>query len=86
VLARHSESDAIVVAPWAARPVARYYGVPVQGTSTADSIWVLTWSETAEDITPEDRRDLGFGDHELVERIDFGSRVSAQLWRRPTGS
>ena len=86
VLDRQGESDAILIAPWAARPVARYYGAPVQGTSTADSIWVLTWSETAEDMTPEDRRDLGFGDHELVERIDFGRRVSAQLWRSPTGS
>jgi mannosyltransferase len=86
VLERRGESDAIVVAPWAARPVAQYYGAPVQGTSTADSIWVLTWSETADDITPEDRRDLGFGDHELVERIAFGRRVSAQLWRRTAGS
>jgi mannosyltransferase len=83
VLARRGESDAIVVAPWSAHPVAQYYGAAVEGTSTADSIWVLTWSETGDDITPQDRRGLGFGDHELVERIDFGWRVSAQLWRRP---
>jgi mannosyltransferase len=86
VLERRGASDAIVVAPWSARPVAEYYGAPVEGTSTADSIWVLTWSETADDMTPEDRRELGFGGHELVKRLDFGRRVSAQLWRRPTGS
>jgi len=81
VLARRGESDAIVVAPWSAHPVAQYYGAPVQGTSRADAIWVLTWSETGDDITPADRRALGFGDHRLVERLDFGRRLSAQLWR-----
>jgi mannosyltransferase len=86
VLARRGESNAIVVAPWAAEPVARYYGARAQGTSTADSIWVLTWSETADDITPADRRALGFGDHKLVERLDFGRRVTAQLWRRSADS
>jgi hypothetical protein len=83
VLERSDESDAIVVAPWSAHPVARYYGADVQDTSTADSIWVLTWSETAEDITAEERRSLGFGEHRLVTRMAFGRRVSAQLWRRP---
>ncbi len=86
VLDRRGESDAIVVAPWAAAPVARYYGAPVRGTSTADSIWVLTWSETGREITREDRRSLGFGKHVLIERIAFGRRVSAQLWRRPGAS
>jgi 4-amino-4-deoxy-L-arabinose transferase-like glycosyltransferase len=82
VLERRGEADAIVVAPWSARPAAAYYGAPVTDTSTADSIWVLAWSETSDDITVEDRRALGFGDHHLVEKQQFGSRVSAQLWSR----
>jgi mannosyltransferase len=86
VLERSGESDAIVVAPWSARPAAEYYGAPVTGTSSADSIWVLTWSETSDDITAEERSALGFGEHVLVERLQFGRRVSAQLWRRPASS
>ena len=82
VLERRGEADAVVVAPWSARPAAAYYGAPVTGTSTADSIWVLTWSETGDDIRAEDRRGLGFGDHHLVEKQRFGPRVSAQLWSR----
>ena len=83
VLARNGEADAIVVAPWSARPAAAYYGAPVTGISSADSIWVLAWSETGDDITSEDRRELGFGDHVRVEKQQFGRRVSAQLWTRP---
>lgn len=79
---RRAESDAVVVAPWSAAPAARYYGAEVTDVSTADSLWVLTWSETADDITAEERRALGFGEHRLVEGRQFGRRVSAQLWRR----
>jgi mannosyltransferase len=81
--ARSGESDALVVVPWSVRQAATYYGANVSGASTAKSIWVVTWSETGEEMTAADRRMLGFGDHELVERIQFGWRVSAQLWRRP---
>jgi hypothetical protein len=42
----------------------------------------LTWSETGGDLTRGERRGLGFGDHGLVDRLDFGWRVSAQLWKR----
>ena len=82
VLARQDEAGEILVVPWSARPAAAYYGAPVAGTSTADSIWVLTWSETADDIRPEDRVSLGFGDHVRAEKLQFGRRVSAQLWTR----
>ena len=51
--------------------------------STADSIWVLHWSEEGSALPADVRRPLGFGDHVLVERLQFGWRVSAQLWRRP---
>mgnify|MGYP000223948056 CR=1 FL=1 len=81
---RRGEAGAILVVPWSAAPAARYYGADVQDVSTADSIWVLRWSESAgEGMTPSERRALGFGEHELVERQQFGWRVSAQLWRRP---
>jgi mannosyltransferase len=82
VLARRGEADTIVVVPWSSAPAARYYGAAVTDVSSADAIWVLTWSETAEEITPSERRALGFGDHRRVEKTQFGSRVSAQLWRR----
>jgi mannosyltransferase len=79
---RRAASDAVVVVPWWANPAATYYGVPVAGTSTADSIWVLSWSESGHAIPVAERRPLGFGEHELVERVDFGERVTAQLWKR----
>jgi len=82
VLERRGENEPIVVAPWSAHPAATYYGAQVSDVSTADSIWVLTWSETGDDLHAADRRALGFGNHRLVERLQFGWRVSAQLWKR----
>jgi mannosyltransferase len=79
---RRDEASAVVVVPWWAEPAATYYGASVTSTSTADSIWVLNWSETGHDLPPAARRPLGFGDHRLVEELNFGWRVSAQLWRR----
>jgi mannosyltransferase len=83
VAEHRAPGEAVVVAPWSAAPSARYYGVEPVDTSTARSIWVLTWSETSDDIDQATRRGLGFGDHRLVERTEFGRRVSAQLWRAP---
>lgn len=83
VLQRRGEADAIVVAPWSAAPAARYYGADVVDVSTADRIWVLTWSETEDDISAAERRGLGFGDHVRAAKLQFGKSVSAQLWVRP---
>jgi 4-amino-4-deoxy-L-arabinose transferase-like glycosyltransferase len=79
---RRDEAQAVVVVPWWAEPAATYYGASVTSTSTANSIWVLNWSESGHELPPTVRRPLGFGDHRLVEQLDFGWRVSAQLWRR----
>jgi hypothetical protein len=79
---RQDEARSVVVAPWWAEPAATYYGASATSTSTADSIWVLNWSESGHGLPAAERRPLGFGDHHLVEEIDFGRRVSAQLWRR----
>ena len=79
---RRGESEAVVVAPWSANPAATFYGARVSDTSTADSIWVLTWSETGDELLEADRTGLGFGEHRLVERLRFGWRVSAELWKR----
>lgn len=83
VLERRGEADSILVAPWSAAPAATYYDADVVDVSTADSIWVLRWSQTGDDITAAERRGLGFGAHERVEKLDFGWRLSAQLWQRP---
>jgi hypothetical protein len=82
VLERRSESDAIVVVPWWTNPAATYYRARVSDVSTADSIWVLVWSETGHELPRAERRPLGFGDHRLVEKLQFGWRVSAQHWKR----
>jgi mannosyltransferase len=73
----------VVVVPWWAHPAAEYYGADVEDTSSADSVWVLVWSEDGHDLDPGVRRSLGFGQHELVEQKQFGWRVSLQEWRRP---
>ena len=83
VLGRTTEAEAIVVEPTHAAPAAKYYGADVADVSSADSIWVLVWSEWGRDITAAERRESGFGTHERVERLDFGWRLSAQLWQRP---
>jgi mannosyltransferase len=82
VQARRTSGTPIVVAPYWAHAAPEYYGADVSGVATASSIWVLTWSEAGGDLSRAERRTLGFGDHRLVERLDFGSRVSAQLWKR----
>ncbi len=82
VVARHGDAP-IVVAPWQAEPAATYYGVhPVSG-STAGTVWVLWWSQEKQDMTPVDRREIGLVGDRRVEMLRFGSRLSAQLWRRP---
>jgi mannosyltransferase len=85
VVARQDGAD-IVVAPWWAHDAAEYYGAPAKDVSTADSIWVLHWSETGPALAAETRRPLGFGDHVLVKRLQFGWRLTAQLWQRPDRS
>ncbi len=82
VLARHG-SDPIVVAPWSSSPAATYYGAKPVSASTAGSIWVLAWSQEKQDMTPHERRAIGLAGHRRIETLDFGSRLSAQLWRRP---
>lgn len=78
------DGERVVVVPWWANPAPAYYGAPVAGTSIADSIWVLSWSENGHDLSERERRPLGFGDHRLAEKIQFGWRVSAQHWIRPS--
>jgi mannosyltransferase len=79
--AKSGGSD-VVVAPWWANLAASYYGASPVSASTDDSVWVLTWSETGHALPPAERASLGFGQHELVERQDFGRRVSLQHWVR----
>jgi hypothetical protein len=62
--------------------VAEYYGVDALGASNADSVWVLVWSEEGGQLTAAERSELGLGTHRLVEREEFGRRLSAQLWQR----
>jgi hypothetical protein len=45
-------------------------------------MWVLRWSEEGGAIPAQERSGLGFGRHRLVERLDFGWRLSAQHWVR----
>jgi mannosyltransferase len=83
VLERRGEAEAVVVVPWAAHAAAEYYGARPVDVSRADAIWVLVWSETKpRDIEDAERRALGFGEHRRVEKLQFGRRLSAQLWVR----
>ena len=83
VLALKEPGDDVVVVPWWAYRGAEYYGARPNDTSTADSIWVLNWSEDGHELPADERAPLGFGDHVLVEERSFGWRLSAQLWKRP---
>jgi hypothetical protein len=74
----------VVVVPWWANLAAAYYGASFSSVSTADSVWVLSWSEKGHGLPSGVRAPLGFGEHELVHREDFGRRVALQHWvRRP---
>ncbi len=84
VAALRSESPTgeVVVAPWWANLAASYYGASPLPATSADAVWVLTWSETGHRLSLSDRRPLGLVGHRLVERRDFGRRVSLQRWIR----
>jgi uncharacterized membrane protein len=74
--------SAVVVAPWSSSPAATYYGARVVSASRADKIWVLRWSEEKRDLTAEERSAIGLRGHRLVDKLQFGSRLSAELWKR----
>ncbi len=84
VAALHSRSGGsdVVVIPWWTNLAATYYGASPSSASTANSVWVLTWSETGHQLSRAQRAPLGFGEHELAAREDFGKRVSLQHWVR----
>ena len=82
VVDRRAEADAVVAVPWWTHEAAEYYGARPDDVSKADAIWVLSWSETGHLLPTDARAPLGFGEHRLVERHDFGWRLSAQLWKR----
>jgi mannosyltransferase len=83
VLDRRSQADGVVVVPWWAHDAAEYYGASASDVSSADSIWVLLWSEDGHVLPSDVRRPLGFGEHRRAEKLQFGRRLSAQLWVRP---
>ena len=82
VLERKDDEDVVLVAQWSAHPAAEYYGARVTDVSTAPVIWVLRWTEGGRPLAVEERSALGFGDHTMVEDLDFGSRLRAQRWVR----
>jgi mannosyltransferase len=85
VLERQGDDSRVLVVPWWANPAASYYGARVQGVvSGENSIWALVWSEEGHEIPKAERRGLGFGEYRLVEKLQFGWRVSAQRWERPS--
>ena len=81
-LRAESGGDDVLVVPWWAHVGAAYYGASPASTATTDSVWVLTWSETGHRLPRAERLPLGLGEHELLERQDFGRRVSLQHWVR----
>jgi mannosyltransferase len=81
-LRAESPTGEVVVTPWWANLAASYYGAAPLGASSADSVWVLTWSETGHRLPLAEREPLGLGEHRLVERRDFGQRVALQHWIR----
>jgi mannosyltransferase len=83
---RLAPHERIIVFPWWAHPAASYYGAPVAEASTADSVWMLSWSEDGHEIEPMALESLGLANHRRVEQISYGWRLTAQHWmRRPTG-
>jgi mannosyltransferase len=83
VLTRRKADEPVLAVPWPFAAGASYYGVSVVDVSTADSVWVLRWSEEGGLIRHSERSGLGLGEYRLVERLDFGWRLSLQHWSRP---
>ncbi len=83
ILDRRDPEEPVLVVPWSVRQAAMYYGLedPV-ATSAAPSIWAVTWSEEGRELTPEERSLVESGDRQLVERRQFGRRMTIQRWRR----
>ena len=83
VLDRREANEPILMVPWSVRQAAMYYGLedPVP-TSAAPSVWAVTWSEEGRELTPEERSLVEAGGRQLVERLQFGRRVTIQRWQR----
>ena len=75
---RSGEADAVVVVPWWTHDAAEYYGARVQTRRRRTRSGLSTGRRTARELPADIRRPLGFGDHVLVERLQFGWRVSAR--------
>lgn len=83
VLERRAPDEPVLVVPWSVRQAATYYGATdAVATSTEPSVWVVFWSETEGEPTGVELSILRFGGRQLVQREDFGKRVSIQHWQR----
>ena len=82
VLNGRANDEPVLVLPWSVRQAATYYGAEVVATSPAPSVWIVTWSETGEELNEVDRAIAAEGGRQLVEQEDFGRRVSVQRWQR----
>ena len=73
VLDRRDPGEPVLVVPWSVRQAAMYYGLnaPV-ATSTAPSVWAVTWSGGRPRAHPRGAFSGGVGRSELVERRQFG--------------
>lgn len=82
VLERRTAGEPVLVVPWTVYQAATYYGADVVQTSAAPSVWVVTWSETESELGEDQRAVLERGGRRLVEREQFGRRVTIQHWQR----
>ena len=81
-LTQQRPAEQVVPVPYWSWPTAEYYGAAVDDTVSADSVWILLWSEDDHELDVAEREPLGFGEYELVERRQFGWRLTAQRWER----
>lgn len=74
--------EPVLVVPWVVWQAAAYYGANGVASSPARTIWAVTWSETPGDRGVEERAVLESTGRRLVERHQFGKRVSVERWVR----
>jgi mannosyltransferase len=83
VFEKRGHDGPVLIIPPFARAGPEYYGAEwVVVAPASDSVWALMWSETGHDLSDSDRQAYGLGRYVLVERQQFGWRLSAQHWVR----
>jgi mannosyltransferase len=79
---QRSPGEPVLVVPWVVWQAAAYYGAEGVTASPAKSVWAVTWAEVPGELGVKERAILRETGRRLVERHQFGKRITVERWAR----